>query len=140
MAKSASQAVVKWQNRAGAAGADYTEGAQTTDKDQAARAIAAKQIYQQGLTESFTRDAFAKGLSKSGKAGWLKGIEEKGSTNYQTGVSSDSSREKYVANSSRYDGGRRAADSLPRGPRGSAQNLNRVTAVVNALRKLKVGG
>ncbi len=118
MAKSASTAVVKWQNRASAASNDYLEGARTTDKDQSSRAIAAKQVYQQALTESFGRDAYAKGLSKSGKAGWLAGVEQKGGTNYSTGVSTDASREKYVSNSSRYDSARRAADSLPRGPRG----------------------
>ena len=139
MAKSASTAVLKWQNRASAASNDYLEGARTTDKDQSSRAIAAKQVYQQALTESFGRDAYAKGLSKSGKAGWLKGVEEKGGTNFSTGVSADSSREKYVANSSRFDSARRAADSLPRGPRGSAGNLARVAAVANALRTVKMG-
>lgn len=139
MAKSASVAVVKWQNRASAAANDYTEGARTTDKDQAAKAIAAKGIYQQALTESFGRDAYVKGLTKSGKAGWLRGVEQKGALNYGTGVGADVAREKYVSNSSRYDGARRAADSLPRGPRGSAGNLARVAAVVNALRAAKIG-
>jgi len=138
MAKSASAAVIKWQNRASAASGDYSEGARTTDKDQAAKAIASKGVYQQALTESFARDAYAKGLSQSGKAGWLRGIEEKGSANYATGVSTDSSRNKYVTNSSKYDSARKAADSLPRGPRGSATNLQRVSAVANAQHTLKI--
>lgn len=137
--KSANEAVIKWQGRASAASADYADGARTTDKDQAQRAIAAKAIYQQALTESFARDAYAKGLSKSGKQGWLAGVEQKGAQNFSTGVSSEVARSKYVANSSRYDGARKAADSLPRGAKGSAQNLNRVAAVANALRAIKVG-
>lgn len=137
--KSASQAVLKWQQRASGAASDYTEGARTTDKDQAQRAIAAKTVYQQALTESFGRDAYAKGLQKSGKSGWLAGVEQKGSQNYSTGVSADVARSKYVTESAKYDSARKAADSLPRGPRGSAQNLNRVTAVVNAMRAAKVG-
>ncbi len=137
--KSANEAVLKWANRAGSAGGDYTQGAQTTDKDQAQRAIAAKANYQQALTESFSRDAFSKGLQKSGKSGWLAGVMEKGANNYSTGVTADSSRSKYVTNSSRYDAARKAADTLPRGPRGSAQNLNRVSAVMNSLRAVKVG-
>jgi len=137
--KSANEAVGKWQNRAGASSGDYADGAKSTDKDQAARAIAAKEVYKQALNESFARDAYAKGLSKSGKQGWLQGVEQKGTQNYSTGVSSDIARNKYVQNSSRYDSARKAADSLPRGARGSAQNLNRVAAVANALRAIKVG-
>lgn len=137
--KSASQAVLKWQQRASGASSDYAEGARTTDKDQAQRAIAAKTVYQQALTESFGRDAYAKGLQKSGKSGWLAGVEQKGSQNYSTGVTADVARSKYVTESAKYDSARKAADSLPRGPRGSAQNLNRVTAVVNAMRAAKVG-
>lgn len=137
--KSANEAVLKWQMRAGSASQDYVEGANKTDKDQAQRAIAAKAIYQQALTESFGRDAFAKGLQKSGKAGWQAGINDKGANNYGTGVQADSSRAKYVANSSRYDSARKAADNLPRGPRGSSQNLQRVSAVMTSLRAVKVG-
>ena len=136
--KSANQAVIKWQSRAGQAAGDYADGARTTDKDQAQRAIAAKAIYQQALTESFGRDAYAKGLQKSGKAGWLAGVEQKGTQNYGTGVSAENSRSKYVTNSSKYDSARKAADNIPRGPRGSAANLNRVAAVANALRAVKV--
>ena len=137
--KSANESVSKWQNRAGSASQDYAEGARTTDKDQAVRAIAAKGVYQQALTESFSRDAYAKGLGRSGKQGWLSGVEQKGAQNFSTGVSANIARDKYVANSSKYDSARKASDSLPRGARGSAQNLLRVTAVANALRAVKVG-
>jgi len=137
--KTANEAVAKWQNRAGAASGDYADGANSTDKDQAQRAIAAKQVYQQALTESFGRDAYGKGLLRSGKQGWLKGVQEKGQQNYSTGVSANGAREKYVANSAKYDSARGAANTLPRGARGSAGNLARVAAVANALRAVKVG-
>lgn len=137
--KSASQSVEKWQGRAGAASTDYLEGAQKTDKDQAARAIAAKEIYKSELTASFGRDSYAKGLSKSGKAGWIKGVVEKGGQNYSTGVTTESARQKYVAESGKYDGARNASANMPKGVRGSAQNLNKVVAVANALHAVKVG-
>lgn len=136
--KSANEAVSKWQTRAGAASTDYSEGARATDKDQAARAIAAKGVYQQGLQESFARNAYEKGLARSGKQGWLAGVEQKGAQNFSTGVSADIARNKYVQNSSKYDSARKAAESLPRGARGSANNLQRVAAVANALRAVKV--
>lgn len=137
--KSANEAVTKWQTRAGSASGDYAEGARSTDKDQAQRAIAAKGVYQQALTESFSRDAYAKGLSRSGKGGWLAGVEQKGQQNFSTGVSADIARNKYVQNSSKYDSARKAADGLPRAARGNPANLNRVAAVAAALRAVKVG-
>lgn len=138
MAKPANQAVEKWQNRTAASSQDYVEGARTTDRDQAQRAIAAKAVYQQALTESFGRDAYAKGLQRSGKQGWQAGVEQKGAANFPTGVSSELARSKYVSNSGKYDAARRAADALPRAPRGSAANLQRVAAVANAQRAVKV--
>lgn len=137
--KSASEAVLKWQTRASGASQDYTEGARTTTRDQAANAIAAKTVYQQALTESFGRDAYAKGLQKSGKQGWLDGVQQKGGTNYATGVGSDIARNRYVTESARFDNARKAADNLPRGPKASQQNINRVIAVIQAQRAVKVG-
>lgn len=138
MSKPASVAVIKWQNRSQGASGDYVEGAKATDKDQSARAIAAKGVYQQALTESFARNSYSKGLTKSGKQGWLNGVEQKGGTNYSTGVGTSAARNKYVTESERYDGARRASDSMPRGPRGSAGNLAKVAAVANALHAIKV--
>lgn len=136
--KTASQSVGKWSSRTSAASSDYATGCQQTDKDQAARGIAAKEIYKQALTESFGRDAYAKGLGRSGNQGWKTGVAEKGAQNFSTGVSTQSAQSKYTENSGKYDTARMAADRLPRGPRGSAQNLARVAAVANALRAIKV--
>ena len=137
--KTATQSVEKWSSRTRMSASDYNTGVQTTQKDQSARAIAAKEIYKQALMDSFERDDYAEGLQRSGQAGWKAGVSEKGYRNFSTGVSATSARAKYSANSGKYDSARSAADSLPRGARGSAQNLERVTAVVNALRAVKVG-
>jgi hypothetical protein len=135
--KTASQSAQKFVERAGAASGDYVSGAQQTSKDQASAAIAAKANYQAGLQASFTRGAYEKGLQASGKSGWLKGVTEKGANRFAEGVASGSS--KYATNSGKYDSARSAADSLPRGPKGSEQNFTRSKAVGQALRALKVG-
>lgn len=135
--KSAQQSAQKYVERASGASSDLIAGAQSTTKDQAANAIAAKEIYKQALTASFTRDAFAKGLGKSGKAGWLNGLVTKGAERFAGGVSASSG--KYATNSAKFDGARGAANSLPRGMKGSETNLARVKAVVSALRTAKVG-
>lgn len=137
--KTASQSVGKWSERTSSASQLYVEGARATDKDQSAKAIAAKEVYKAALNESFGRDSYAKGLAKSGRAGWIAGVEQKGGQNFSTGVGTETAKTKYVTNSSRYDSARNAAASMPRGPRGSAGNLARVAAVANALRAVKVG-
>lgn len=135
--KSAQQSASKFVERAGAASSDYVEGAQRTSKDQSANAIAAAPNYAAGVQAAITRGAYAKGLQASGKAGWLKGVTEKGVNRFAEGVASGSA--KYATNSGKYDSARSAADSLPRGPKGSEQNFARAKAVGQALRKQKVG-
>lgn len=135
--KSAQSSSQKFVERASSATGDYVAGARETTKDQSANAIAAKGNYQAGLTASFARGAYEKGLSASGKAGWLKGVTEKGQNRFAEGVSSGAS--KYATNSGKYDSARATADSLPRGPKGSEANFARAKAVGQALRKVKVG-
>ena len=134
--KTAQESAQKFVDRASSASGLYKEGAEKTTKDQSARAIASKKLYQEGLTASFSRDSYAKGLQKSGKAGWLDGVVKKGADRYAGGISVSAS--KYATNSGRFDGARQAADNLPRGLKGSQTNLDRVKAVVNALRAVKV--
>lgn len=135
--KTASQSGQKFVERAGAASGDYVEGAERTGKDQAAAAIAATPNYVAGVNAAIARGAYGKGLSKSGKAGWLKGVKEKGVNRFAEGVASGMA--KYVTNSGAYDSARGAAESLPRGAKGSEANYARAKAVGVALRKQKVG-
>lgn len=133
--RTAQESAQKFVDRAGSASGLYVAGAASTSKDQSARAIGAKKIYQDALTASFSRDSYAKGLQKSGKQGWLDGVQKKGGDRYAGGVAVSAS--KYATNSGKYDTARLAADSLPRGLKGSQTNLDRVKAVVTALRAVK---
>ncbi len=134
--RTAQESAQKFVDRASGASEDYKKGAQNTTKDQSARAIGAKKIYQDALTASFGRDAYAKGLTRSGKAGWLDGVTKKGADRYAGGVAVSAS--KYAQNSGKYDTARSAADSMPRGLKGSETNLARVKTVVSALRAVKL--
>ena len=135
--KTAQQSSGKFVERASAASADYGEGAARTTKDQSAAAIAAAPNYAAGVQAAITRGAYAKGLQASGKAGWLRGITEKGVNRFAEGVASGAA--KYAMNSGKYDTARAAAESMPRGPKGSEANFQRAKAVGLALRKQKVG-
>lgn len=135
--KSAQAASTKYVERAGQASADYVQGAEGTQRDQAAAAIAAKANYAAGVTAAITRGAYEKGLQASGKAGWLEGVRRKGQNRFAEGVAAG--QLKYATNSGKYDAARGAADALPRGPKGSEANYARAKAVGQALRKTKVG-
>lgn len=135
--KTAQQASTKYVERAGAASQDYVTGAESSQKDQAAAAIAAAPNYAAGVQAAITRGAYAKGLQASGKSGWLNGIRNKGQNRFAEGVAAGAM--KYAQNSGKFDSARSAAESLPRGPKGSEANYARAKAVGQALRKLKVG-
>lgn len=135
--KSAQQSAEKFTQRASAASGDYVDGARTTTKDQSAAAIAAAQIYAQATQAAITDGRYASGLQKAGKAKWLRGVTEKGGNRYGEGVSQ--AGPAYATESARFDGARAAAQSLPRGVKGSPQNLQRVAAVVSAQIKAKTG-
>ncbi len=137
MAKTAQSVMQKFIERAGAASADYVKGSRETTKDQSQRAIAAIPQMKLAINEAIDKGRVAKGLTKSGKQGWLKGIVEKGEARFGPGVAVSGA--KYVTESSRYDSARMASDAMPRGAKGSSTNLAKVTAVVNALRAVKVG-
>lgn len=137
MPKTAAQVAQKWATRSSNAQPEYVEGVQTTQKDQAANAIASKGIYQQSLQESFARGAYEKGLQRSGKNKWQARSIALGAQRYSGGVGE--SVDSYATQSARFDGARGAAAALPRGIKGSETNLARVKAVVMAQRAVKVG-
>lgn len=137
--KSAQSVAGKWGTRASGASNEYVEGAKNTTKDQSALAIAAIPRMKTALNQAIDSGRVAKGLNASGKVGWQTGITTKGGGRYSEGVSSATAQARYSANSGAYDTARNAAANLPKGDKGSAVNLNRVSTVVNALHKQKVG-
>lgn len=84
---SAQQVAAKWAQRAGAAAQDYVNGAQQTDKDPTALAIAAIPRMRAQVLAAIDTGKVAAGLRRSGKQGWLDGITSKGASNYSSGVS-----------------------------------------------------
>lgn len=83
---SAQSVAEKWQRNASGAQQDYVAGAQNTDKDPTALAIAAGPRYIAEVTAAYNSGKYAAGLRRAGKQGWLNGITTKGATNFATGV------------------------------------------------------
>lgn len=129
--KTASESMSKFVERASASSADYGKGVENTTKDQSQRAIAAKGIWKSALDKAAADDRFAKGLTRSGQAGWKAGVKAKGESNFATGVSVSGA--KYAERSAKFDAARASADAMPRGVKGSAQNLAKVAKVVSSL-------
>lgn len=133
----ASRVAERWSRRAAAAAPDYVEGVQSTTKSWQAAAAAGAGNWQAGVTAAAGRGAFAKGVNKAGDARWKRNTAEKGQARYGQGVqvaSGDfsSAIAPVLETIAR-------VDLPPKGPRGSAGNLNRVGAIANALSKLRTG-
>jgi len=88
----AQEVAAKWARNAGAASQDYVTGAQRTDKDPTALAIAALPRMRANVIAAIDSGKVANGLRRVGKQGWLDGITGKGQTNYGTGVSQAQSK------------------------------------------------
>lgn len=85
----------KWSQRTQAAAQDYAQGVATTDKDPTALAQAAGARYIAKVQEAFTSGRWARGLQRSGKAGWQAAVAAKGVNNFSTGVAA--ARDKVAA-------------------------------------------
>lgn len=137
MAKSAQASAKKFVDRASVAGADYVDGVKNSGKSWSAAAKAAAGIYKSQVTKAANEGRYEKGIDKSSDAAHLKGVVTVGEARFGEGVAAAAT--KYATNSASFDTARSAAASMPRGAKGSPENLARVGAVVKALRAQKVG-
>ena len=83
---SAQEVAAKWAQRTGAAAQDFVAGAQRTDKDPTALAIAAIPRMRSQVLAAIDSGKVANGLRRAGKQGWLDGITGKGAANFSAGV------------------------------------------------------
>lgn len=129
--------VSKWQNRAGAAGADYTTGVQNPRRPQAATAAAAAQTWATGVQQAVTNGTFAKNVMAA-QDKYIRNATGKGAQRYPTGISAGVSDFQNAITP--------VINTLsnlnlpPRLPKGDPGNIvNRVAPVCAALRALKTG-
>jgi len=133
--KSVSDIAAKFVRRAGAAGPDYQAGVQNPTKDWATEAKGAEGSYNQGVQEAIGRGAFGKGVGEAGSGKWQEKAKTLGVQRYPSGVGQ--------AGPDFIKGFAPMADVLsrvslsPKGPKGAAQNYQRVTQVGDALHSAK---
>ena len=127
----------KWGRRAGSAGQEYSEGVASPRRPWAASTVAAAAAFASGIQEAISRGSFAKGVQAAGDSKWQTKASTLGSGRFASGVQAAES--DYSSGFSKYHAALASLQLPPRGSKGSPQNLNRVAAVANALRKVKTG-
>jgi len=130
----------KWSRRASVAGEDYLAGVREPRQAWDDAAVASEPIYKAAVVAAATAGRFGKGVRKAGNKKWQDGAISKGPSRFSEGVAL--AKPAWEAGFAPFH---RVIEtiSLPaRGPKGSPQNLQRVSAIATALRAAaeKIGG
>lgn len=134
--KTAQQANQRWVNAAGTATTAWTEGINSTTKDQAALAAAAQPAWLAGVQDAAANNRFANGVTRRGTQYWKSQSALK-SQSYSLGYSAGSGNQ-LSAITKILSAEANIVASLPaRGPVGSPQNYNRSAQVGQGLHQLK---
>ena len=128
----------KWSTRAQAAGPDYTAGVKGTQKDWAALTAASSDSWGAGVSQAVSDGRFAKGVAAAGTPKWQNAAATKGAQRYPQGVAG--AQPSFVSGFSPYLTVIQNTTLPPRSPRGSPNNIQRVSVITAALHNKKVGG
>jgi hypothetical protein len=127
--------VDKWSRRATAAGPDYQAGIQAPRVPWSQGAIAASPAWKQAVADAASKDLFAKGVAKAGDAKWATKALNLGARRYPEGVSA--AAPDYKSNFAPFYDALGKVSLPARAPRGDPRNLERVKAIVTAMRQTK---
>lgn len=125
----------KWVARASVAGPDYTKGIQNPRVPWQTAAASAQANWQAGVTAAAAAGRFASGVNKAGNAKWQTNATTKGPARYTEGVAL--AQGAWQTAFGPYQTVISNVTLPPRGPVGSPQNLQRVSAITQALRAAK---
>lgn len=132
--KTAAQAAANWTASAGRAATAFTQGVESTQKDQAALAVAQQATLLNNFTQAVTSGRWAAGVTRRGTAYWKSQTVAK-ATNYSTGFQAGASNYSQASQKILSALGN-IVPSLP--PRGDInQNLQRANALALALHQQK---
>ena len=121
----------KWVANAQQGAAAYADGVKSPLRDYAVNTVAANDAYKAGVTASIARDGFKKGVQKAGNQRWQDGAIRKGEARFAPGVAVAES--DYASGFAPYREVIARTTLPPRGARRSPQNLQRMTANVQAI-------
>jgi len=136
--KDISSIAQKWSTRAQAAGPDYTAGVKNTQKDWAGLTAQSADNWSQGVTQAVANGSFARNVTAAGTDKWRNAAAGKGAQRYPTGVAAGGPA--YNAGFAPFLAVIQNTSLPPRSPRGSPNNIQRVSAITSALHAKKLGG
>lgn len=136
--KDISSIASKWSSRAQAAAPDYTAGVKATQKDWAGLTAAATDAWGAGVSQAVSDGRFTKGVTAAGTDKWRTAAATKGAQRYGPGV--QAGQASYVTGFTPMLAVIQAQTLPPRSPRGSPNNIQRVSQIDAALHAKKVGG
>lgn len=134
--KSPQQANARWTQAAPSATTAWTDGINSTTKDQAALAAAAQPAWLAGVQDAAANNRFANGVTRRGTQYWKSQSAAK-SQSYSLGYQAGSANQLSAITKILSAEGSIVAGLAPRGPVGSPQNYNRSAQVGQGLHQLK---
>lgn len=134
--RSSADSAAKWKTRAAAAQNDYQAGVQGAGQRWADAAGASEDAYKAGVQEAMNDGRFSKGVRKAGAAKYQDRATKVGPQRYQQGVSV--AQDDYSKGVQPFITAMSSATLPPKGARGSAQNITRVQAQMDLMRKTRL--
>jgi hypothetical protein len=138
MVKPASALADKFASRAQNATNEYSQGVQTTAKDQNALAQAAADRWATATAAAAANKLFAKGLSRSSTADWKAGVAAKGAARFGPGAAA--AKGKWAARVQVFFDTLNSLALSAKLPKGDPSNMNRSAQVAAALHAKKISG
>lgn len=132
------QASDKWVRRAQVAGPDFLQGVQNPRRAWSEAAAAGEGNYKAGVVAAANAGRYGMGVKAAGDAKWREGAIRKGPGRFAEGVAIG--REEWGKGFAPYHAAIGAITLPPRGPKGSPQNIQRVSAIATTLRTLREKG
>jgi len=124
----------KWVRRASVAGPDYQTGVQNPRKAWAAAAKEGEANYKAGVTAAAAAGRFGAGVTKAGDEKWRSNALRKGPGRFAEGVAIG--KDDWNKGFAPYQAAIAAVTLPARGPKGSPQNIQRVSTIATTLRTL----
>lgn len=134
--KDIASSATKFTQRGANAAGDYTKNASAAGSTWHDNTAASEANYQAGVQEAISRGAFGKGVNKAGPTKYANQITAVAGPRYSDGISkAGPAWQKGFGPIASAVAGK---DIGPRGPRGSAQNKQRASAMADAFRAAKL--
>lgn len=133
--KSTEEIALKWTTVTPGRAPDYQAGVESPRKDWATASAAAEDSWKTGVQSAAQRGAYGKGVKAAGTTAWQNGVLSKGVRRWGEGVAL--AGDAYAKGFAPYREAIARVTLPPRFARRDPRNLDRVTAIVNALVKVK---